>query len=446
MEMTNGEKEQMTYEQAMEYMDDLQSYGSVPGLTSIINLCEKLGNPQERLKFVHIAGTNGKGSTLAFISEILKEAGYRVGRYISPTIFEYRERIQVNGRMITKKDLCRLMTEVKDACEALVRERKAHPTPFEVETALSFLYFVEKECDIVVLETGLGGEQDATNLIQNTLVAVLASVSMDHMGILGNSLSEIAMQKAGIIKDGCRVVSTLQETEVQTVIEEKCRQYNVPLMIADGSRATKIKSTLEKQRFSYGKYKDAEISLIGRYQIHNAVLAIEAVESLSLCGYPVSEKAVYAGLKKAVWPGRFQLLCKKPVFIADGAHNRDGAARLAQSVEFYFTNKRIIYIMGILRDKEQEEIIRQTYSYAQQILTVPTKGARGTSSYELACEVSRYCGNVTALDSVQEAVELSFLMADKDTVIIAFGSLSYLGELITTVENRDKIRSDSHGK
>ena len=186
--------------------------------------------------------------------------------------------------------------------------------------------------------------------------------------------------------------------------------------------------------------------MVGRYQIANAVLAIEVIRALGNCGYSVSEKAIYKGLKETKWQGRFEVLCKKPLFIADGAHNREGAMRLAQSIEFYFTNKRIIYIMGMLRDKEQEEIIRLTHFYADQILTVPTKGGRGNSSYELACEVQKFHQNVTALDSVQEAVELSFLMADKNTVIIAFGSLSYLGELIKTVENKDKIRSDSHGK
>ena len=439
-------KKEMTYEEALEYIESLQGYGIVPGLENITNLCKKLGNPQKDLKFVHIAGTNGKGSTLAFVSTILKEAGYRVGRYISPTIREYRERIQINGRMITKKDLCRLTGIVKEACEALVKEGKSHPTPFEVETALGFLYFQEKSCDIVVLETGMGGAEDATNLIQNTLVAVITPVSMDHMRILGKTLTEIANQKAGIIKQGCRVISALQQEEVSAVIQSKCEEIGVPLVIADGNKVTKVKSTLEKQKFSYGEYKDAEISLIGRYQIQNAVLAIEAVEALRQCGYPVGKKAVYTGLRNTIWRGRFELLCKKPLFLADGAHNRDGAKRLSESIEFYFTNKRILYIMGMLRDKEQDEIIARTVPYAAQILTVPTKGARGTSSYELALKVSNYHSNVTALDSVQEAVELSFLLADKDTVIIAFGSLSYLGELMTIVENKDKIRSDSHGQ
>ena len=439
-------EQNMNYQEVMDYVDGLQAYGSVPGLTNIINLCEKLGNPQNDLTFVHIAGTNGKGSVLSFISTILKEAGYKTGRYISPTIFEYRERIQVNGRMISKKDLCRFMSMVKEACEKLTEEGKPHPTPFEVETALSFLYFKEKACDIVVLETGLGGTQDATNLIQNTAVTVFASISLDHMGILGDTLTKIAEEKSGILKEGCLSVTAMQQPEVMEVLNRRCEEKKVPLTVADASGVKGLKSTLEKQRFSYGEYKNLEISLIGRYQIDNAILAIEAIKALSQKGFSVSENALRKGLLKAEWPGRFQLLCKKPVFLADGAHNRDGARRLAESIQFYFTNKRIIYIMGMLRDKEQEEVIQATCPFAEQILTVPTKGGRGTSSYELALNVQKYHANVTSLDSVEEAVELAFLLADKDTVIIAFGSLSYLGRLIEMVENRDKIRSDSHGK
>lgn len=436
----------MNYAEVEEYVESLQGLGIVPGLSNIIHLCEKLGNPQKDLSFVHIAGTNGKGSVLAFVSTILKEAGYRTGRYISPTIFEYRERIQVNGRMISKKDLCRLMEVVKKACEELVLEGNPHPTPFEVETALAFLYFREKNCDIVVLETGMGGAQDATNLIENTLVCALVSISLDHMGILGDTLEKIALQKAGIIKPGAHVVSAPQAEEVRRVIVEKCAEQGATLSIADYEKLKKKKSTLEKQKFSYGTYKDLEISLIGRYQTENAAIAVEVIEALAEKGYPVSEKALRKGLLATIWPGRFELLSKKPVFIADGAHNRDGAKRLAESIEFYFTNRRIIYIMGMLRDKEQEEVIQSTYPFASQILTVPTKGERGTTSYELAQKVQQYHENVTALDSVEEAVELSLLMADKDTVIIAFGSLSFLGQLMTVVKNRSEIRSDSHGK
>lgn len=431
-------EKEMTYQETMDYIDSLQVYGSVPGLTSITNLCEKLGNPQNDLKFVHIAGTNGKGSVLCLTSAVLKEAGYRTGCYVSPTIFDYRERIQINGRLISKKDLCLYMTRMKKVCEELVGEGKPHPTPFEIETALAFCYFKEKKCDIVVLETGMGGELDATNIIRNTLAAVFASISLDHMEFLGNTLPEIAKVKSGIIKPGCMVVTVKQESEVMQVLQDKCKEMNAVLRTADPAMAVPAKSSPGKQKFSYQDVKDITISLMGKYQIDNAVTVLETLKVLKEKGFSIPEKAVYQGFSEAAWPGRFELLCKKPVFIADGAHNRDGAKRLADSVRFYFTNRRIIYIMGILRDKELEEIIKCTCPYAEQILTVPTPGKRGLSSYELACEVQKFHANVTALDSVEEAVELGFLLADKDTVIVAFGSLSYLGRLITAVRNRDK--------
>lgn len=220
----------MNYREVMEYMELIQSYGIVPGLDSIKELCRRLGNPQDSLKFVHIAGTNGKGSTLAYISTVLKSAGYKVGRYISPTIFEYRERIQVNGRPITKAALCEGVDMVRKIAEEMVEAGFHHPTPFEVETALAFWYFKEKECDIVVLETGLGGLGDATNLITTTQVAVLASISMDHMKFLGSTLGEIATQKAGIIKEGCDVVSLRQKPEAMEVVDILRRRDNASCM------------------------------------------------------------------------------------------------------------------------------------------------------------------------------------------------------------------------
>lgn len=448
----NENEKVMTYAEVMDYVEELKVYGSVPGLTNMQNLCEKLNMPQKALKFVHIAGTNGKGSVLAFISEILKEAGYRVGRYISPTIFEYRERIQINGRPISKKDLCRLMSGMKEVCKGLVAEGKPHPTAFEIETAMAFLYFKEKGCQLVVLETGLGGLLDATNIIEETLVEVFTSISLDHMGVLGKTLREIAGNKAGIMKKDSVAVALKGEEEVMRVLTQKAKDLNIPLYVTEPEKAAGIKRGLEKQTFSYGAYKNLMLTMAGTYQIENAMLAVDAIIQLKGLGFPVSDKAIYKGLSGAVWPGRFQVLSKKPYFIADGAHNRDGARRLAESVRFYFTNRRIIYIIGMLRDKEQDEVLKATCNLASQILTVPTRGERGLSAYELATMASSYHSNVTALDSVQEAVELSYLLSDKNTVIVAFGSLSYLGELIRLVEglsekkNRDNIGRDSHGK
>lgn len=437
----------MNYKQAMEYIEETGRYGSVPGLENIRNLCEKLGNPQDKLRFVHIAGTNGKGSTLAYISTILKEAGYRVGRYVSPTIFEYRERIQVNERMISKEALCRNLETIQKAVDGLLKEGKPHPTSFEIETAMAFLYFLEKKCDIVVLETGLGGTLDATNLITTTLVSVIASVSMDHMAFLGDSLTEIAENKAGIIKPGVPVVTMEQKEEVMEVLERKVKEQGSLLVIASGADASKVRYGVEKQKFHYKEYKDLEIHLAGKWQIANAVLATEAVRVLAGQGFPVKEQDIREGLKKTVWRGRFTVIAKKPLFIADGAHNEDAAQKLADSIRFYFTNKKIIYIIGILKDKEYEKIIASTAGLAEQIITVTTPAnPRALPAYELAKAVKEYRPHVTAADSLQEAVEMSYLLADKDSVIIAFGSLSYLGELIKIVENRHTIRRDSHGR
>lgn len=429
----------MKYQEALEYIDSLKNYGIVPGLDSIRELCRRLGDPQEELAFVHIAGTNGKGSVLAYVSTILKCAGYKVGRYISPAIREYRERIQINGRMISRKALGELMEEIREACDSMTADGLLHPTPFEVETALGFLYFCREKCDLVVLETGMGGRLDATNVIRNTRVAVLASISMDHMQYLGKTLSAIAGEKAGILKPGCRAVTMEQEPEAMEVIRERAEQLQLPLTVAAVSQAKRVRYGLEKQRFDYDGMKDLEIRLAGRCQISNAVLAVEVCRALIVCGYEIPEKALRLGLQETRWPGRFTVLARKPLFVIDGAHNEDAAKKLAESIEFYFTNKRIIYIMGVLKDKEYDKIIELTAHYADQILTVAAPGnPRAMSSYELAREAAKVHPRVTAVDSLEEAVEISYLLAGKEDVILAFGSLSYLGRLMEILEEREK--------
>lgn len=433
----------MNYTECLTYIDSLNQYGMVLGLEGIKHLCARLGNPQDNLQFIHIAGTNGKGSVLAYLSTVLKCSGYRVGRYSSPTIFDYRERIQVGEKPITKAALCEGIEEIRSICEEMVREGYAHPTPFEVETALAFWYFDRKACDIVVLETGMGGREDATNLITTVNAAVFTSISRDHMKFLGNTLEEIAVQKAGIIKKGCQVISTLQQKEVMAVLAEEAKQQTCAIVTADYTQAKRIRYGIEKQRFDYGGFRDLEISMAGKYQIENAILAVEVMKALKEEGMELSEHALRRGLLETKWPGRFSVIGRRPLFLADGAHNEDAARVLAQSIEFYFTNKRIIYIMGVLKDKEYEKIIGLTYPYADQIITItPPENKRAMPGYELAKEVSKVHSRVTAVDSLEEAVEISYLLAGKEDIIIAFGSLSYLGRLISIV----KRKSDSKQK
>lgn len=439
----------MKYTEAMAYIESIQCYGCVPGLENIKQLCRKLGDPQDKLKFVHIAGTNGKGSVLAYTSTILQEAGYKVGRYISPTIQDYRERFQINGKMISKPALCTCLEQVKEAAEEMTAENLPHPTPFEIETAVSFLYFLEKKCDIVILEAGLGGMNDATNVIAAPLCAVFASISMDHMAFLGDSIEKIAMQKAGIIKDNCHVITCRQQDEVMKIIKQAAEEHGCDLSLADAGTATHIRYGIKKQSFCYGGYRDLSITMAGQYQIENTVLAVEVIKVLQREGFAVSEKQLRGGLLQTQWPGRFELIGKKPLFIIDGAHNEGAAGRLAQSVRFYFADKRIIYIIGILKDKEYDKILRLTAPLAAHIITMtPPHHTRALPGYELAKEAEKYHNSVTVADSMQEAVEMAYLLAgeDKDAVIIAFGSLSILGGLIRIVEHRDMIRRDSHGK
>ncbi|HKM03181.1 MAG TPA: folylpolyglutamate synthase/dihydrofolate synthase family protein [Lachnospiraceae bacterium] len=446
--MLNQEKgASMNEKQAMEYIEKTNQIGSILGLESIRELLIRLGNPQDELKFVHIAGTNGKGSTLAYISTILRVSGYKVGRYISPTIVSYYERIQINERPIAKTKFASYLEKISLIINDMVEDGLSHPTSFEIETALGFLYFRDKKCDIVVLETGMGGALDATNIIKNTIATVFASISMDHMQFLGNTLEEIAKNKVGIIKDGCYVITTSQEKSVMKCLQDESKIHGCTFLLSDYLSLKKVKSKINKQTFTYEGFKELEISLNGRHQIENATLAISCIKALNLYGFKISEESIRKGLKETVWNGRFSVIGEKPIFIVDGAHNEDAAKRLAESIAFYFTNRKIIYIMGVLKDKEYVKIIEQTYSYAEQIITVTIpNNPRGMQAYDLAKEIKEFHNCVTVADSLQEAVEMSYLLADKNTVIVAFGSLSYLGELIGIVQERDKIRRDTHGK
>ena len=430
----------MNYGQAMEYIQSLSARGIVPGLDSIRELCERLGNPQKQTKWIHVAGTNGKGSAVAYLSAVLKRAGYRVGCYVSPTIRDYRERISVSGSMISKVALAEGMTLVKEACDAMVSDGLSQPTPFEVETALAFWYFAKKKCDLGILEVGMGGLMDATNVIEGTVLEVITSIGMDHMQFLGGTLEKIAEQKAGIIKPGSAVVCMEQSEDVLKVIEKKAKKEGASLTVSRASQATKVRYGLEKQSFHYGNYGKLEICLAGTCQIDNACLAADACKVLTGLGYEISDEAIREGLKETRWDGRLTVVQKHPLMVIDGAHNEDAAQKLAKAIEMYFTNRRIIYIMGVLRDKAYDRIIELTHAYADQIITVtPPENPRALPALDLAQEIAKVHPSVTVASSLEEAVEMARLLAGKDDVILAFGSLSYLGRLMDLVGYRKNM-------
>ena len=424
----------MNYKEARVYLDEVSKYGSVLGLDPIRELLGELGNPQEHLKFIHIAGTNGKGSILACASEILTAAGYKTGRYVSPTVIDYLERIQVDGRWISEEEFTPLVMEVKDAVTRMEKRGLSSPTVFEVETAIAFLYFRNKNCDFVVLETGLGGLLDATNIVENTVAAVFATISRDHMAFLGDTIHEIAVNKAGIIKNGCAVVTSMQNKEAMEVLEEKALSCGSIVYVEDQSKIEMIAENYKEQIFTYKEWKELKVPLAGRYQMNNAVTVLGLVRALREKGYVITDEAVRTGFLNVKWPGRFTCIGENPVFIVDGAHNEDAALRLRESVEHYFTGKKLIFIMGVFKDKEYEKIAKIMAPLAHTILTVNLPDENRTlSAGELSKTVEVYCGHVETVGEIEDAVQRAFALADPDDVILSFGSLSYLGRVMKAV-------------
>lgn len=427
----------MNYKEARVYLDEVSKYGSVLGLESMRELLHRLGDPQNELKFIHISGTNGKGSVLAYLSTILSGAGYRTGRYISPTLFSYRERIQVDGEYIEKESLACHVTAIAAAAEDMQKAGLPSPTVFEIETALAFHYFKEKRCDIVTLEVGCGGLLDATNVITTTLMEVIASISMDHTDLLGDTLAKIAAQKAGIIKPDTMVVSAQQKSEAAQVIEDTCKEQHCTLQMVDESKISNVHYGAEGRTFSYKTWENVAISLAGSYQIKNAALALEGVEALRKLGYALSDQQVREGLLHTAWRGRFTTLRRDPTVIIDGAHNPAAALELKESLERYFPGKTLYFVMGMFKDKDYAQVIDLTAPLARHIITVETPGnPRAMPARELAEAVGKVNPSVEWADSVAHGVEKALAMAGKEDAVIVFGSLSFLGEAVDAVNEK----------
>ena len=436
----------MDYLQSREYLNGLSAKGSVLGLSRMRALLELLGNPQNELKFIHISGTNGKGSVLAYLSTILTGAGYRTGRYISPTLFSYRERIQVDEKVIEKESLAVHVTAIAEAIEKMQAKGEDIPTLFEAETAMAFLFFKEKQCDIVVLETGLGGTQDATNVINTPVLEIITSISMDHTAILGDTLEKIAAEKAGIIKPDTIVVSAAQQPEAENVITKNCRERNCTCQIVSLLDIRDICCGYERQSFSYRSWNNVVISLAGSYQIQNAALALEAVTALRKTGFSLSDRQVYDGLLNTRWRGRFTVIQKNPTVIMDGAHNPAAAKELQSSLKLYFKGKKLYYIFGIFQDKDYQKVIELTAPLAEHIITIETRdNPRAMAAKDLAEAVAAVNPSVEAADSIQQAVSKTMALAEQEDAVIIFGSLSFLGEAEKAVMDYSSHRSKPKG-
>lgn len=427
----------MNFEDALKYISDISRYGSVLGLENMHMLMDMLGNPQNELEIIHIAGTNGKGSTGAFLNSILMEAGYSVGRYISPAVMDYREKFQINREYISEDEFTLCLEKVKKCADEIWEKNKIHVTVFEVETALAFYWFYMKKCDVVLLEVGMGGKLDATNIINKSLLSIITSVSFDHMNFLGDTLYDIAKEKSGIIKENGSVLTSNQNEDVLKAISETCREKNAELIhISDDFK--NIHFDGKYQHFSVDEYGDFQLRMLGKFQIENAYIAIKACEFLiNKKEFNISAQNIKNGIFNAKWAGRFDIISETPKFIVDGAHNTDAVKRLMENLGFYFSDKNFIYIMGVFKDKEYKKMIELSASKARKIYAVTIDNPRGLDNEILKHETEKYNKNVHAV-TLDDAVKNSMQEADSNDVIIAFGSLSYLGDTISYVNNYKK--------
>ncbi|QIB26782.1 bifunctional folylpolyglutamate synthase/dihydrofolate synthase [Caloranaerobacter azorensis] len=430
----------MNYKEALEYIHGTRKFGSKLGLENIRILLDLLGNPHKGLKIIHVAGTNGKGSTSSYISTILTESGYKVGLFTSPYLERFTERIKINGKEIEHERLAQITSKVKEKVEEMVRKGYNHPTEFEIVTAIAFVYYREERVDFVVLEVGLGGRYDSTNIIENPLVSVITPISLDHKDILGDTIEKIAWEKAGIIKENGLVVSHPQVEEAQKVIENVVNDKNSKLIIAPVEDVEVIECTELGSKFNFkfnGKtFENLKISLIGEHQINNACVALTVVLTLLENGHiDIDEDCIRKGLLRTEWKGRLEILRRNPTFVIDGAHNSAGAESLRKSIEKLFKYNRLILGIGILGDKEVGSILNELVPLADEIIITEANNPRKLEAEKLADIIKKFNKKYLIEKDVEKAVNKALDIAGKDDLILFSGSLYLIGDVRKIIMN-----------
>lgn len=436
----------MNYLEAQNYMEEKSRLGIVPGLTQVKELLRRLGNPQNMCRTLHIAGTNGKGSVFAFVQESLLVAGYHVGRYISPTILTYLERYQLDRHYMSEDEFAALLTEVATVIEAMETDGFASPTAFEIETAVAFLYFARNHVDYVLLECGMGGREDATNVLEKPEICVFAPISMDHMQFLGNTLTKIATEKAGIIKPGTIVISAPQAPEVSQVLRQTCKEQQASYIEVKPSDWEVVQMSLDgTDMVERGTRQDAHnpdafetkkpyhIPLLGEHQIINAQTAITILRTLY-----IEETAIHEGVAQTVWPGRMTKVAEHPYIYVDGAHNVAAWEYLRTSVEKYFTNRRVIYIIGVLKDKEYGKMVDILAPTMAAAVVITPDSPRGLPKEILAALLQEKNVPVQLADTSTDALQKAGKQAEDGDVILVCGSLSFLAEYLQLKSGDEK--------
>ena len=431
----------MNYNEALQFIHESHKFGMRLGLDNIKKLLELLGDPQNNLKIIHVAGTNGKGSTCSFISSILKESGYKVGLYTSPFLETFTERIRVNGENIREEEVGKIVSLIKEKIEIMVSEGYSYPTEFEIVTAMAFYYYNQEKVDFVALEVGLGGRYDATNVIDKPVVSAITSISLDHTGILGDTLAKIAFEKGGIIKENCPTIVYPQQEEASEVIKNICAEKKSKYIECDFKnieiKSSNINSQIYNCNINGKELRDVEIKLIGDHQIKNSIVALNVIEYLNDIKITnISEENIRKGLLETKWPGRIEKISENPMFIIDGAHNEEGAKSLANSIDKYFENKNKILVIGMLEDKDIESVLDLLIPKFNKVITTTPDNPRAIDANKLKEKIERYNIEVTCKPNIKEAVDYALEISNKDDAIISAGSLYMIGNVRTIIVNK----------
>lgn len=423
----------MTYNEAVEKINSLLVFGSKPGLERVSELVKRIGSPDKKLKFVHIAGTNGKGSTTELIANTLTKAGYKTGMFISPFVLDFRERFQIDGKMIDENELATIVEQIYPVVMQMKDEGKII-TEFEFVFAIALVWYSSQKCDCVVLETGLGGRFDATNIIDTPLVSVITSISLDHTAILGDTYEKIAFEKCGIIKsNGYTVAYGEQKDGVLDVIRNSAKEKNNKLYVADVNSITKKSSSLDGSEFSFScemfGISDLKIRFIGEHQLKNSATALYTIGVLRQRGFNIPDSAIKDGFKTAFFPARLELLGKNPIVLLDGAHNPGGAEALSRAIKDNLSGKKKTGIVGMLADKDVHTALSMLLPLFDEIITVSPHSPRAMTSEMLAQTAKEYCKNITIMNDYDEAFRKALSCADSDSAIVIFGSLFLAGDM-----------------
>ena len=421
----------MTYNEALEYIHSISWTFCKPGLERIGELCERLGNPQSELKFVHVAGTNGKGSFCSMLDSVLRQSGLKVGLYTSPYIRFFNERMCVDGKPISNDELAELTAYVRPIADGMTDK----PTEFELITAIAFEFFKRNKCDVVILEAGMGGRLDSTNIIRKPYLSVITGIALDHTAFLGDTVEKIAIEKAGIIKDNAPVLFGGIDDAVADIIEATAIERGSDFYRVDYSRLMNIRPSLESSLFDFGDNKDIAIGLLGMYQPRNAASVITAVEILRKEGLCISNDALRTGLKNAVWHGRFEIIFRDPLMIFDGAHNPQGISSAVESIKTYFGDKKVYLLTGVLRDKDYTAIAKDLSTIAERAFTLTPDSPRALSSVEYAETLNAAGIKAEAFGTLSEALTSAMRSARRDKVpLICLGSLYVYSSLMDEIE------------